>query len=157
MGKVSQFRNLSTAKWTTTFFSWLWSISRPFQALKWKFSYLKKSQIYFRIWSFQLGSKFFYLLCWPSILVMVAFIFYESQGLAGNFRTIINQLVSWNYLLVRKDRFILSINNISTFRRLSFTFWWALQLILRGWFMVLWMPTFVKSIIFWKLWFLWLS
>lgn len=42
-----------------------------------------------------------YLMSFPSILVTLAFVCYEFQGLAGKFRTIINQHVSWIYLLVR--------------------------------------------------------
>ena len=41
-----------------------------------------------------------YLMTFPSILVIFTFIYYESQGYAGQFRTIINQLVSWLYLTV---------------------------------------------------------
>lgn len=51
-------------------------------------------------WMKVLGSLL-YFLSFPFFLVILSFFCYESQGLAGNFRTIINQLVSWIYLIVR--------------------------------------------------------
>ena len=41
-----------------------------------------------------------YLICWPEIFVVLAFVYYETQGFAGSFRTVINQHVSWIYLVV---------------------------------------------------------
>ena len=48
----------------------------------------------------------FYLIQISQSFVLMAFVAYETQGLAGHFRTLINQLLSWFYFLVSNDRFI---------------------------------------------------
>ena len=43
-----------------------------------------------------------YLIQISQSFVLMAFVAYETQGLAGHFRTLINQLLSWFYFLVSK-------------------------------------------------------
>lgn len=49
-----------------------------------------------------------YLLNFPAIMVILAFVHFETQGFAGHFRTIINQLVSCINMLVSYIFFNLS-------------------------------------------------
>ena len=57
----------------------------------------------------KLSCLFGYFISWPGIFIVLAFVYYETQGYAGSFRTIINQHASWQNLLVSIKSIFLKI------------------------------------------------
>ena len=54
---------------------------------------------YRELWKKLLGTAFYILQILVGLIIL-AFVRYEREGLAGHFRTALNQLTSWKYLVV---------------------------------------------------------
>ena len=61
---------------------------------------------YNSVWTKIFGTLFYIFQVSLSFILMT-FVVYETQGLAGHYRTLINQLLSWFYLLVSDCFFFL--------------------------------------------------